>query len=298
VDEKIDAYLQTYQARLKPSTWRDYKSILGAHLGAFASFEDLNSGLESYLAGLKVSGKRRNNILTAARSFLRWGLRRRLWAGQLYEVPRFKARSVKVKPLTPREAGLVMDYARPPYNSFFQLSILTGLRTGEALGLRFEDFDLERGLLFIRRARTGSELVDPKSAAGVRELPIFRPIRELYQRRKAGNFRGSPWFMYSERGEVFARSTLRRIWKGLLRAFDIPDKPMYATRHTFASLAIAAGEDPLWIARMMGHSRADQLLLRYATFLEGVKDDGHKLTELICGKASLMRALPGKSELP
>ena len=54
-------------------------------------------------------------------------------------------------PLTPHEAGLVMDYARPPYNSFFQLSILTGLRTGEVLGLRFEDFDFERGLLLVRR---------------------------------------------------------------------------------------------------------------------------------------------------
>jgi integrase len=76
------------------------------------------------------------------------------------------------------------------------------------------------------------------------------------------------------------------------------DRPLYATRHTFASLAIAAGEDPLWIAKMMGHSRADQLLLRYATFLEGVKDDGNKLTELIYGKASLMQVLPGKSGHP
>jgi integrase len=221
-----------------------------------------------------------------------------LWEGQIFEVPRFKVRSKKVIPLTPREAGLVMDYARQPYNAFFQLSILTGLRTGEALGLRFEDFDFCKGLLYVRRARTCGHLVEPKTEAGVRELPIFRPLRELYQRRKAGNFKGSPWFMYSDRGEVFARSTLRRVWKGLLRAFDIPDKPLYATRHTFASLAIAAGEDPLWIAKMMGHSRADQLLLRYATFLEGVKDDGLKLTELLCGRPSLLRVLHGKEGPP
>ncbi len=108
-------------------------------------------GLEAYLCGLEVSGKRRNNILTAARSFLSWGLRRNRWAGPLLNVPRFKVRSKKIMPLTPHEAGLVMDYARPPYNSFFQLSILTGLRTGEVLGLRFEDFDFERGLLLVRR---------------------------------------------------------------------------------------------------------------------------------------------------
>ena len=294
----IEDYLATYQGRLKPSTYRDYASILRAHLARFPSFDSLNSDLEPYLAGLEVSGKRRNNILTAARSFLRWGLRRRLWAGLIYDVPRFRWRSSRTQPLNPNEARLVMDYARAPYNAFFQLSILTGIRTGEALGLRFEDFDFERGVLRISRGRTGSDLVEPKTAAGVREIPIFRPVREIYLRRKVSNKGASPWFMYSDRGEVFARSTLRRIWKGLLRAFDMADRPLYATRHTFASLAIAAGEDPLWVAKMMGHSRADQLLLRYATFIEGVKDDGHKLTELVFGAASTMRALPGKNGLP
>ena len=96
--------------------------------------------------------------------------------------------------------------------------------------------------------------MEPKTAAGIRELPIFRPVREIYVRRMASNFKGSPWVMYSDRGEVFSRSTLRRVWKGLLRAFDISERPLYATRHTFASLAIAAGEDPLWIARMIGRT--------------------------------------------
>jgi len=59
--------------------------------------------------------------------------------------------------------------------------------------------------------------------------------------------------------------------------------------HTFASLAVAAGEDPLWIAKVMGHERPDQLLLRYASYLEGVKPDGEKFLKMVCGGPSLMR---------
>ena len=83
---------------------------------------------------------------------------------------------------------------------------------------------------------------------------------------------------------------IRRAWKDALRFFEIEERRLYATRHTFASLSIAAGEDPLYIAQIMGHSRPDQLFLKYASYLEGVKDDGQKFLELL-GKKSLLRAV-------
>jgi integrase len=72
-----------------------------------------------------------------------------------------------------------------------------------------------------------------------------------------------------------------------LKAFRIDARPLYATRHTFASLAIAAGEDPLWVAQVLGHSRPDQLFMRYASHLAGLKDDGRKVEEMICGRPYL-----------
>ena len=83
---------------------------------------------------------------------------------------------------------------------------------------------------------------------------------------------------------------IRRAWKDALRFFEIEERRLYATRHTFASLSIAAGEDPLYVAKVMGHGRPDQLFLKYASYLEGVKDDGQKFLELI-GKKSFLRAV-------
>ena len=76
-------------------------------------------------------------------------------------------------------------------------------------------------------------------------------------------------------------SAVRKAWKDHLSAFHIRYRPLYATRHTFASLALAAGENPLWIAQVMGHSRPDQLFLRYGSPLDGEIRDGKKLEGLL-----------------
>jgi integrase len=292
MQELFQPFLRTYQARLKPSTYRDYRSILGAHLARFKTFEDLNRGLEEYLAELQISGKRKNNILSCSRCFVAWARRREHWEGRFLRIPRFPHRSRKTKPLSPDEANLMMRYSPPPWKHFFQLSILTGLRTGEALGLRFEDFNLPGGYFSVKRSITAGQVSTTKTLSSEREIPILRPIRELYEMRRRGNRHGSPWFLYSPTGRgVMGLGTLRNYWKRSLKLFEIEVRPIYATRHTFASLAIAAGEDPLWVARIMGHARPDQLLLRYASYLEGVKPDGKKFLAMVMGKGTFLRAV-------
>lgn len=287
----FDRFLKTHQARLKPSTWRDYRSILLNHISHFQTFEDLNRDLEDYLAALEVSGKRRNNILSCARTFAAWARRRELWEGRIIKVPRFPHRSKKTKPLSPDEAELVMRFSPQPYKWFFQISILTGLRTGEARGLRFEDFDQKERVIYIRRAISGGIEGTTKTRAGEREVPFLRPVWEIYEKRRRGNTRGSPWFFYGTNRGIMSLGAIRKAWKRVLEAFEIEARPLYATRHTFASLAVAAGEDPLWIAKVMGHERPDQLYLHYASFLEGVKPDGEKFLNMVIGKPSFMRVV-------
>lgn len=286
----IEQYLITYRGRLKPSTLNDYRSILSLHLAQFSTFEELNQGLEPYLSGLLISGKRKNNILTTARSLISWARRRRLWEGEVLPVPRFPHRSRKTRPLTPEEVKLVMDFAPMPYRDFFRVSILSGLRTGEALGLKFSDFDLGGKVIKVERTLSGGKVVTTKTLSGDREIPLLRPLWEIYQSRQRHNSRNSPWFFYSETHGLMSLGALRKAWKVTLDVFEIEARPLYATRHTFATLALAAGEDPLWVAQVMGHARPDQLFLRYASYLKGVKPDGEKLLNLV-GHKTLMRAI-------
>ena len=45
-----------------------------------------------------------------------------------------------------------------------------------------------------------------------------------------------------------------KVWYPALQKAKLRKRTMYQTRHTFASLMLCHGEDPLWIARMLGHS--------------------------------------------
>jgi integrase len=290
MQDLIAQFLRTYQARLKPSTMRDYRSILTLHLGHFRNFEAMNQGLEEYLAGLEVSGKRKNNVLSVSRTFVGWARRREIWNGKFQQVPRFPHRTKATPPLNPEEARLVMDFSPHPYRDFFQLSILSGLRTGEALGLQFGDFDQRAKVIHIQRSLCCGKVCTTKTLAGDRDFPLLRPIWEIFERRKKGNSRGSAWFFYSPSRGLLSLAAIRRAWKDVLEVFGIARRPLYATRHTFASLAIASGEDPLWIAKVLGHARADQLFLKYAKFLEGVKPDGEKFLGLV-GKKTFLKAI-------
>ncbi len=292
MEKMIQAYLLTHQGRLKASTLKDYRSILFCHVAPFKDPENLNQGIEDYLSGIKISGKRRNNILTTVKSFLRWAKRKNLWDGEMVIVPRFPARSKRIRPLTPEDVQTVMTWAYRPYRDFFEVAFLTGLRTGELLGLQFQDFNLEENLIRITRTLYNGMIDSPKSVASEREIPLTRPVREIYHMRLRENEEESPWFFYSFKGGVISRQTLRRKWTAILGVFGIEHRPMYATRHTYASLSLAAGEDPLWVAEMMGHSRPDQLFLKYASFIKGLKDDGQKLAELLYRHGTKLSVAP------
>jgi integrase len=284
----IPHFLKVYQSRLKHSTLTDYRSILKHHISQFSNIEDLNKGLEDYLSGLGISGKRKNNILCACRTFITWAKRRELLQGDFLSIPKFPHRTRKTKPLTADQAGLVMDFSAYPYKDFFTVSILTGLRTGEALGLQFQDFDQVDRVIKIRRSLTCGKVSTTKTMSSEREIPFSRPIWDIYEKRRRANTRASPWFFFSPYRGIMSLGAIRKAWRDCLEVFEIEPRPLYATRHSFASLSIAAGEDPLYVAKVMGHGRPDQLFLKYASYMEGVKEDGKKFLKLL-GKESLLR---------
>lgn len=280
MEKLISKFLFSYQARVKPSTLASYRSILLRHLKPFGSLDRASQVFEDYLSGLPVSGKTRNNLLSCVQVFVDWAQRRGEVEVDWRRIPKFPNCSKKIRPLSLEEAKLLVHGSTWPYRDFFALSILTGLRTSEALALKFKDFDLKKKLIRVERAWSGGQISTTKTGES-RTVPLVAEIERIFFRRVRDNLRGSEWFFYSERGGLISLKALRRAWYSHLEAYGIEFTPLYATRHTFASLALAAGEDPLWVARVLGHKRPDQLFLRYASFLEGVKRDGFKIEAIL-----------------
>lgn len=83
-------------------------------------------------------------------------------------------------------------------------------------------------------------------------------------------------------GGMFSRSNMKRAWQQTIRATGVRRIRPYDLRHTFASLLITAGKNPLYIARQMGHYSAGFTLDTYGHLMEALpKRQAEWIDELV-----------------
>ena len=149
----------------------------------------------------------------------------------------------------------------------YYLELATGLRRGELLGLKWEDVDLERGDLRVRRqvSRINGEVVEAplKTKNAYRTLPLAEDtvsvLRE--QRKKVGN---SPWVFPSPDGGPISPDSVLHMLHRVLKRAGLPKVRFHDMRHTFATLALQNGVDVKTVSGMLGHFSAGFTLDTYA----------------------------------
>jgi integrase len=150
----------------------------------------------------------------------------------------------------------------------WRLMAFTGVRRGEALGLRWCDLDLERGraticqtILPIAHRPTVGE---PKTARGRRSVAIDRRTVEvlhlhrkhqLEQRLLVGpDFHDHGLVFGHPDGEPLNPEYVSRRFQRLVRASGLPSVRLHDLRHTHATLALAAGVPTRVLSDRLGHS--------------------------------------------
>lgn len=85
------------------------------------------------------------------------------------------------------------------------------------------------------------------------------------------------------RGGPLNLTNLReRVWRPALRRAGLRARPMSQTRHTFATLALASGEDIGWVAQQLGHTSIEMVIRRYHRFVPKLtRQDGSALSGLM-----------------
>jgi integrase len=72
----------------------------------------------------------------------------------------------------------------------------------------------------------------------------------------------------------------RRVWYATLAKAKLRPRDLYNTRHTFATHPLAAGEDPGWVAKMLGHTTLTMLVTRYYQYVPNLtRKDGSLLAK-------------------
>ena len=153
-----------------------------------------------------------------------------------------------VQPLTAEEVWAFLEAVEPAFRLYFEVRFRTGLRTGEINGLKVKHVDIER-----RRLR----------------------IREALAAHIAGCDPDDYVFPDEDGRALDPSKVSRRVWHPTLKALGLRPRRVYETRHTAAVLHLAAGENPIFISRLLGHSSGELLFRRYAPFVpNAVGGDG------------------------
>ena len=149
----------------------------------------------------------------------------------------------------------------------YYVELATGLRRGELLGLKWEDLDLDRGSLRVRRqiARINGEVVEAplKTKNAYRTLPLARDTVDvlMQQKKKVGS---SPWVFPSSIGGPMSPDSVLHMLHRVLKRAGLPRVRFHDLRHTFATLALQNGVDVKTVSGMLGHYSAGFTLDTYA----------------------------------
>lgn len=187
-----------------------------------------------------------------------------------------------VEPFTLEEVRLIVENVRKDFRNYYTVRFFTGLRTGEIDGLMWSYVDFSRRQILVRETVVKGQPGKPKTDGSHREVQMSEPVYQalLEQHKATGQFKYV--FCTSKGSPLEHNNVTKRVWYPLLRYLGLKPRRPYQTRHTAATLWLAAGESPEWIARQMGHSNTEMLFRVYSRFVPNLtRQDGSAMTRLL-----------------
>jgi integrase len=184
----------------------------------------------------------------------------------------------EIKPLNEEEVKRLLRAVRDDkLEALYVLGIHTGLRSGELLGLRWDDLDLQAGTLQVKRTVFNGQIEAPKTVKGRRSIKLTQTsIRALQKHQKVGE-----WVFCTKVGTPLSVHNLHnRSWKPLLRKAGLPPGTRFHDlRHTCATLLLAKGVHPKIVQEMLGHSSISITLDTYSHVLPNMQSEAVRAME-------------------
>ena len=244
----------------------------------------LNRKLEE---GLKPKSVRylRGTLRTALNEAVRWGLVSRN-AAALVDGPRVER--FDIQPFTPAEARVFLDsIAGERLEALYSVALTMGLRQGEALGLRWQDVDLELGYLRIskqlQRVHGAPQLVEPKTARSRRTLampPMITKsleqhrVRQRQERSNAGNRWAETDLVFaSTEGKPLDGTAISKGFHRLLERAGLQQRRFHDLRHSCATLLLVQGVSPRVVMDVLGHSQIGLTMNTYSHVIPDLRRD-------------------------
>jgi integrase len=206
-----------------------------------------------------------------------------------------------VSPLKPEEAKKLLKAAEGDrLEAVYTVALALGLRRGEALGLAWEDVDLDAGTLRVNRSLQRVEhklqLLPPKTAGSRRSIMLpeitVRALRKHRARQAEERLAaGTGWIdtglvFTTGKGTPLEPRNVVRHFKALLKRAELPASRFHDLRHTAASLLLAQGTHPRVVMEILGHSRITLTMDTYSHVMPSVMNDAAaKMDSILTARA-------------
>lgn len=273
----------TIEGRLNPTF--EEKEVSRITKGDILKFR---SSLAKVPNGKKIglSPERINHIMTTLRMILNDAADRFHFSTPFTGIKPLKVPPTNVDPFTIAEVNLFLAHIRADYRNYYTVRFFTGLRTGEIDGLQWKFIDFEKRFLLIRETLVEGRIESPKTAGSIREVHMSGPVLEAMRNQWEVTGNISKFVFCTRTGEALSHNNItKRIWYPTLKYLGIKPRRPYQTRHTTATLWLASGENPEWIARQMGHTSTEMLFTVYSRFVPNLtRRDGSAFENLLASK--------------
>lgn len=288
VGQYLEQWLEeSHKATIRAKTYKSYDYIIQSHLipglGRVVLSRLTPQQLQAFLNAKLEEGLSPRTVQychavlrAALEQAVRWGLIARNIA-RLVKPPRIKRSDVQ--PLDPEQARrLLLTVQGHRLEALFTVALAVGLREGEALGLRWQDVDLESGRISIRVAlqRIGGKLriEEVKSATSRRHISLPQVAVEALrahrqQQQQEQDILGDSWpdtglVFTSTRGTPLEPRNVVRLFHSMLQRAGLPHKRFYDLRHTCATLLLVQGVHPRVVMEILGHSQISLTMNTYS----------------------------------
>jgi integrase len=295
VGEYLDRWLKdTDQGSVRTSTYERHEQIVRLHLKPAIGRVKLSKLTPAHLQGLyrdKLDSRLSPATVQKIHAVLHKALAQAL---KWNMIPRNAADAVKaprpapeeMHPLSPDEARrLIEAVSGDKLEALYVLAVQTGMRQGELLALKWEDVDLNEGVIHIRhtlaRSRGRITLGEPKTRGSRRPVHLTDMAvaalkthleRQLEEIERLGDlYRDNGLVFTSGVGTLINPTNLRRrSFAPLLQRAGLPQVRFHDLRHTCATLLFSKGAHPKHVQELLGHATVAITLDTYSHVIPGM----------------------------
>ena len=237
--------------------------------------------------GEPLSPSRINHIMTPLRMLLAEASERYEFVTPFRNIKPLRLPKLDIQPFSLEEVHLMLDTVRKDWRPYLTVRFFTGMRTGEVNGLEWKHIDFDQDLIRVRQTIVKGKLEGTKTDGSMRDIPMVPAVRAALLEQRKLVPEDCTWVFAQRNGEpINLVNFTNRVWHPLLRHLGLAPRRPYQTRHTAATLMLGSGENPEWVAHILGHSNTEMLFRVYSRYVPNLtRNDGRAFTGLVSAGA-------------